>query len=248
MMGAALAAAVRYRIARVQSWMQIGLLPLILLPLMQFICVDLGNAGIAGLAHQLALAIGFVLGLLPRLNGPVTVITSRPEAIDVDSVTVDDLNKQVVGVVYRVSPQFDDDKDFLVKKQDYLGHNTVPTYKLLGGKRPVAEAEGQIVPLNVMPVKLADEVYKKVLRAVVPMSIVIVLALSALSQALMSKYSSPLYPSIFVGTLVLGALILGATIYSARTILAWQRPDDAKGIAQLRSKKIGMIPGLWESD
>ena len=61
MIGATLAAALRYRIAGVKSWMQVSLTFLLALPILQFIFVDWGNSGIAGLAHQLALVFGFLL-------------------------------------------------------------------------------------------------------------------------------------------------------------------------------------------
>ena len=249
MIGATLAAALRYRIVGIKSWMQVSVPFLLALPLLQFLFVDWGNSGIAGLAHELALVFGFILGLFPRLKGAVTIITSCPEAIGVDSVTVDDRYKQTVGACYYVLPLFDDEKDFLLKKQDFIGYKSIPAYKLLGGKRPVEGAIGYVVPLHVVASKLPDEVYKNILlktrRAWVTAAIYIVL-ISAVSQWLFAKYSAPNYPSIFLANILFGVIMMIESFLGLKIFLQWQPPQQAVVDGSPRSGTEFKLPlGSW---
>jgi membrane associated rhomboid family serine protease len=243
MIGATLAAAVRYRIAGVKSWMQVSLTFLLALPVLQFIFVDWGNSGIAGLAHQLALVFGFLLGLLPRLRGTVSILTSAPSTIVIESVTVDDRNRLVVGAVCAVTSDFDDEGDFLVKRQDYIGYNnTKPSYKLIGGNRPPDRAPAVAVALNLKLCRVSSEAYKAILKRTSRAWIIFVIYIvggAALCQLVFAKYSAANYPSIFVANLLFGLLIIAEFMLTLRSTLKW----DAPSLAPLPTE---MSIGSWQ--
>jgi len=229
MIGATLAAAVRYRIAGVKSWMQVSILFLLALPVLQFIFVDWGNAGIAGLAHQLALVFGFLLGLVPRLKSTVSILTSAPSAIVIDSVTVDDRNRLVVGTICAVTSDFDDQSDFLIKRQDYIGYNnSKPDYTLLGGNRPPDRASAVGVPLNLKLCRISSKAYRANLKRTSRAWIIFVIYIvggAAVCQLVFAKYSAPNYPSIFVANLLFGLLIIAEFMITLRSTLRWEVPS-----------------------
>lgn len=241
MMGGALAACTRFRLARSPNWLQFSLLQLAMLPVVQFLFVDAGNEGIAGLAHETGLLFGFLIGLIPPAKGPISLLTSKPDSVGVVSVSVDDVNQQTTECVLYLTPESDPTQDFLIRKQDYLGFHVKPVLKLIEGTRPTVGANAFAVPINVRLVRLSDAIYKQILKRILPTSLLIVTLVSGVSQLLFGRYSSHVYPSVFIASFVYGVIVTWENVVRLRKRLDWNTSPE------IEPPKPIEISGRWES-
>lgn len=241
MMGGALAACLRFRLARSPNWLQFSLLQLAMLPVVQFLFVDAGNEGIAGLAHEVGLLFGFLIGLLPPAKGPIELLTSKPASVGVVSVNIDDVNQQTTECVLFLTPEFDELQDFVIRKQDYLGFHAKPVLRLIAGTRPTMVAKAFPVPISVHLVRFTDAICKQILKRTLPTSLLIVTIVSGVSQLLFARYSSPVYPSIFIASFVYGVIVTWENLSRLKARLDWNsspRPESQKSVD---------VSGRWES-
>jgi membrane associated rhomboid family serine protease len=225
MWGAALTAGVRYRMARktgVRNVMRIGITDLLACALAQFIFIDLGNSGIAGLAHQVSFVLGFLLGFLPPIKGKVSILMSRPDIVAVDSINVSDRMKYVTSAGLFLTPEFDLAKDSLVLRQESIGYGGKPHLQLLKGVQPTTDSKLVKLPLDVVEVKLPAETYRRTVRRLLKIYVPMLFANALIAQMLFGKEVSASYPSLFVAVLAIGIVIVIPNISSQATLLQWK--------------------------
>lgn len=146
--GAAIAAAVRYwllgRRKGVMSRMEFGVIGLVLPAVIQLFWFDLRtDISVAGFAHQMGMVSGFLLALLAPIQGNVAVFASNADRVGVQTMTIQGRKDMVTGVTLFLKPEFRNDADFVVSRQEMytLFGRITHRDKVLAGKSPDGEVE-----------------------------------------------------------------------------------------------------------
>jgi membrane associated rhomboid family serine protease len=145
MWGAATAAAFRYALLKkrgVINRMGVGFLTLLVPALVQFWFLDRADAGIAGLAHQVGMLVGFVLGLLPAIKGNLYVHVSRTEPVKVRSFTTKGKAHAPSSLQFYLTEEFSSERDFVVVSEetiDAVGQRHRRPSQVLAGSLPDAK-------------------------------------------------------------------------------------------------------------
>lgn len=142
MWGAATAAAFRYALLNkrgVVNRMGVGFLALLVPALVQFWFLDRADAGVAGLAHQVGMLVGFALGLLPAIKGNLSVHVSRTEPVKVRSFTIKGKAHVPTSLQLYLTEEFSPESDFVLLSQetiDALGQRHWKPIQVLAGRLP----------------------------------------------------------------------------------------------------------------